>query len=316
MVLVVQKKSNNSSKLISDADLSDSDGSDSDDVDTVSESDTNSETSDSDIDNTSNDKNKNNLDDNDDNDDNDEDVVDVVDDNLTKKENMIMNIKKVLSKKELYYFKMVDRYFKQCTSSNIKKMLNIINGDSEISLRILDWFVTRYSNKYKITINNGNDDDNIFNVHISYKAQLKSYKKKYFDPFRRRKKFVYKYSTPDFKKSIYTTIGQLNFFRWAINNKIIDYVEKYFNNIIKAMNKSNKDDKKKKKDKKDKKDKKEVSNKSADTQSSKSSNIKSIGVKPTNAKVVKLDKQKLNGFNVNATKKINNNEMQIILDFD
>ena len=69
-------------------------------------------------------------------------------------------------------------------------MIDIINGKSEISLRILDWFVTRYSNKYKITIDMGDEED-IFNVHISYKAQLKSYKKKYFDPFRRKKKFFF-----------------------------------------------------------------------------------------------------------------------------
>jgi hypothetical protein len=45
---------------------------------------------------------------------------------------------------------------------------------------------------------------------------------------------------------LYTTLGQLNFFRWAISNKIIHYVFKNLDNIILAMNTSNKDDKKKK----------------------------------------------------------------------
>ena len=38
---------------------------------------------------------------------------------------------------------------------------------------------------------------------------------------------------------IQTTIGQLNFFRWAIENKIIDYIEMNFNTIHNDMNKRN-----------------------------------------------------------------------------
>ena len=92
------------------------------------------------------------------------------------------------------------------------------------------------------------DDD--FNVHISYKAQLKSFKKRYFDPFRRRKKFYYYYNTQNNeKKSILTTIGQMNFFKWAFDHKVIEYVEERHHIISKAMNKANKEDKKRKKNK-------------------------------------------------------------------
>ena len=31
---------------------------------------------------------------------------------------------------------------------NLNKMMNVINGESKISLRIVDWFVTNYSKKY------------------------------------------------------------------------------------------------------------------------------------------------------------------------
>jgi len=63
----------------------------------------------------------------------------------------------------------------------------MINGNSKISLRLLDWFVTRHAKRHSISyfIN-----DDKFNVHISYKAQLKSYKKRYFDPFRKGKKYI------------------------------------------------------------------------------------------------------------------------------
>ena len=37
------------------------------------------------------------------------------------------------------------QFFKN--KSTLHKMLNIVNGDSYISLRILDWFATNYSKK-------------------------------------------------------------------------------------------------------------------------------------------------------------------------
>jgi hypothetical protein len=170
---------------------------------------------------------------------------------IHKNEKEINNdkIMEILKHKEIYYYKMVNDFFKKCSFDYINKMVNIINGESKISLRILDWFVTKYAHKYYICLKNSNDDsgkNDTFNIHISYKAQLKSYKKKYFDPFRRRKKFVYFYDKNNIKNTLITTIGQLNFFRWIISNKIIEYVEENFDIIIKAMNTANKEDKNKK----------------------------------------------------------------------
>lgn len=159
---------------------------------------------------------------------------------------------KKFTKKEMYYFKMIDKFYKDCDTKYIIKMVSIINGESNISLRILDWFVTRYSHKKKVIIGNKNNE-NLFDVHISYKAQLKSYKKRYFDPFKRsdkkREKFTFNFNKKGYSDSLNTTIGQLNFFRWAISNKIIDYVEQNYNEIAKEMNVSNKEDKRRKKDK-------------------------------------------------------------------
>jgi hypothetical protein len=36
-----------------------------------------------------------------------------------------------------------------------------------------------------------------------------------------------------------TTIGQLNFFKWAIENKIIDYIEEHYDVIESDMNNRN-----------------------------------------------------------------------------
>jgi hypothetical protein len=159
--------------------------------------------------------------------------------------NLMDQDKSKIQKKEVYYYRMIDNFFRDCDKAHISNMIQIIQGESDISLRILDWFVTRYSAQYKITFETNSDKQ--FNVHISYKAQLKSFKKRYFDPFRRRRKINYNYDKDDTNKRILTTIGQLNFFRWAISNHVIKYVQENYQEIIRAMNKSNKDDKIRKK---------------------------------------------------------------------
>ena len=146
---------------------------------------------------------------------------------------------KTLYGKEIYYYNMLEKFFQNIPYKEIERMINIINGNNNVSLRFLDWFVTRYCYLYKLSIqiNNSFNKDNNFNINISYKAQLKSYKKKYFDPFRRKKKFFFIIDQSNNKKSIIlTTIGQLNFFRWAITNDIINYTETNYKNIILKFN--------------------------------------------------------------------------------
>lgn len=210
---------------------------------------------------------------------------------------------KFFSNKELMHYKMIEKFFKTCSNEDIKKMVDIINTTSDISLRVLDWFVTRYS-KRRLDFDNSSTGE-VFDVHISYKAQLKSYKKRYFDPFRRRKKFYYHYDTDDKSKKLYTTLGQLNFFKWAISNNIINFVEKNINQVTKAMNQSNKEDKKKKEKKKRDKDK---------LKKIQSSNNTSKDISVKNEKI--LIKKKKNDINIKATKTIHDDEVQIIVSFD
>lgn len=134
--------------------------------------------------------------------------------------------------KEVYYYNSVEKFFDSCPEKEIIRMTKIIDGKYKVSLRFLDWFITRYCYLHKVTYDIDNDfikSDN-FNINIGYKAQLKSYKKKYFDPFRRKKKFLF---TKNFANpiQIITTIGQLNFFKWAITYDIINYVYKNFDDI-------------------------------------------------------------------------------------
>ncbi len=72
-------------------------------------------------------------------------------------------------------------------------------------------------------------------VYLEYKSQLKAYSKKQFDPFCRRERIIF---LDQQKNGIQTTVGQLNFFRWAIENNIIQYVEQNLADIEKDMNQS------------------------------------------------------------------------------
>jgi hypothetical protein len=128
--------------------------------------------------------------------------------------------------------------------TNLTRMLKIITGESKISLRIVDWFSTNYAKKYYTlyTINKPNEPIKRFKVYFDYKLKLKAYSKKRFDPFCRwdRISIPYKNGT-----CIETTIGQLNFFKWALENKVIDYIEDNYETIEKDMNSRNSTSKRK-----------------------------------------------------------------------
>lgn len=147
------------------------------------------------------------------------------------------NIENVnFTKKEKYYYKMVDDYFKRLDNTRMTNILDIIEGRSNLSLRIIDSFATQYAKKHKVTYYLNNIDDTVydtFNVYTSYKAQVKSYKKKYFDPFRRGYKFNYNYDKSDPNKKICTTLGQLNFFKWLDMNDVIKYMSEHIDEICK-----------------------------------------------------------------------------------
>jgi len=127
----------------------------------------------------------------------------------------------------------------------LTKMLKIITGESKISLRIVDWFVTNYAKKnytlYTITEEINNQSIR-FKVYFDYKLKLKAYSKRRFDPFCRWERISIPYKNGT---CIETTIGQLNFFKWALENKVIDYIDENYETIEKDMNNRNSTSKRK-----------------------------------------------------------------------
>jgi hypothetical protein len=112
----------------------------------------------------------------------------------------------------------------------INKVITYLNGEAQLSLRIIDWFVTKYSRKNFVRYPlNGQE----FLVYLSYKGQLKAYSKQYFDPNCRRERIMFKIPGHE---SFTTTIGKLNFFRWALESNILNYIEEHEEEIRSGYN--------------------------------------------------------------------------------
>lgn len=101
--------------------------------------------------------------------------------------------------------------------NNIILFMSIINSRARISIRLIDYFVTKYSKIHKTSYKYNNE---IVNVFTSYKQQLKAFQKKHFDPFSRGERIPYFMN----ELCVITTIGQLNFFRWFISKNLLEYI--------------------------------------------------------------------------------------------
>jgi hypothetical protein len=113
---------------------------------------------------------------------------------------------------------------------DMPEIMELLNGTSIISLRLIDWFVTNYAKRHNIGyLLDGQE----FMVYMSYKSQLKAYSKKLFDPFCRRERI--QFSLPGVDAFI-TTVGKLNFFRWAIEKNIVEYLKEHREAVEQEMN--------------------------------------------------------------------------------
>lgn len=152
----------------------------------------------------------------------------------------ISNMNNNQSKQELLLSSLLKFYEEDAQYLTI--LSKIAGQKTSISLREMDYTITNYGNKNKTVykLKNGS----MFNMYLEYKNQLKAYSKKFFDPFCRRERIFIEFeglgitTLKDSEVSVFkertngivTTVGQLNFFRWAITNEVIDFC---FNNKAK-----------------------------------------------------------------------------------
>jgi glutaredoxin 2 len=99
------------------------------------------------------------------------------------------------------------RFFDE--EENYKILSDVLSHRMGISLRSIEWFVTKHSKSEEVRIMG-------FPVHVEYKSSLNGYSKKLFDPFCRTERIQFKEFT--------TTVGQLNFIKWCIVNGIIRHM--------------------------------------------------------------------------------------------
>ena len=142
------------------------------------------------------------------------------------KQNLLMNSLETFFKKE-----------------NLDVIMPIINGQSKISLRVMDWFVTNYSKKNNISYLI-NKDGNIINsisdnqtgkefvVYPDYKLQLKGYQKKQFDPFVEGRVLIF--TTMEINHCNHCR--SIKFFRWTIQNSVLTYISEHLEEIESDMN--------------------------------------------------------------------------------
>jgi hypothetical protein len=124
--------------------------------------------------------------------------------------------------------------------NNFRLFLDVVVFKSRnLPLRLLDWFTTNYSKGNEVSYKIKRPDGTIetFNVFRSYRAQLKGCKKKEFDPFCRGDTIVLEYVSPtdNSKVAFETAICQLKFFKWSIENLILNYVEANYDAIYDDM---------------------------------------------------------------------------------
>ena len=124
-----------------------------------------------------------------------------------------------IQSKEQWVLHRLETFYSNTT--NFERVRSILSGESKISLRLLDWLVTNYAKKHNISFVTTSDRHVI--VYLAYKSHLKAYSKKMFDPFCRWKRIQF--------MGLDTTVGQLNFFEWAIQDEILDFLETNYDTV-------------------------------------------------------------------------------------
>ena len=126
--------------------------------------------------------------------------------------------------------KIVNREFTVGSSSSSSLENENNTKGKKVSIRIVNWFVTNYAKQHFTVYENEGER---FFVWTRFRSAEDGYSKEMFDPYCRKDRIIIPY---DETTQIVTTIGQLNFFKWAILNKVIDYIVAHYDDITKDMN--------------------------------------------------------------------------------
>ena len=110
-------------------------------------------------------------------------------------------------------------------------LLPLIDGQSPVSLRALDWCVTNWS-KARNVVCHSQFAGMETNIHHSYRDMLSHWKRRLFDPFRRRSRLRLLVGGEEYE----TTLGQANFALWIFQSGTYAYVLGHISEIEANMN--------------------------------------------------------------------------------
>ena len=110
-------------------------------------------------------------------------------------------------------------------------LLPVATASFDVSLRLLDYCCTNYAKKTRVVIWEKQCALHLFSL---YKDWLRHYRRRAFDPFRRRERIYFHH--PDGEEGAFeTTVAQLNFLRWADMYGVITYVRRNMQAIERDM---------------------------------------------------------------------------------
>ena len=108
----------------------------------------------------------------------------------------------------------------------------LIDQTSPVSLRALDWAVVNWSKQHNIVCASPLSGEST-NVYNSYRTSLQHWKRRLFDPFRRRSRIKIEVDG----RVEDTTLGQANFVLWCYKSGVYAYVMSHIDAIDADMNK-------------------------------------------------------------------------------
>ena len=107
----------------------------------------------------------------------------------------------------------------------------LVTHTSPVSLRLLDWAVVNWSKKHNVLCASV-APGRVTNMHDAYKKALSHWKRRLFDPFRRRMRIGVRVNGQELR----TTLGQANFALWTYKTGVLSFVLSHRDSIEADMN--------------------------------------------------------------------------------
>ena len=146
-----------------------------------------------------------------------------------RRSNVVVSVEQLSVNNQIDYTRLRAYFTEELLQEHV---VPIIQQKSPMSLRLLDWLVTNYAKAFpcEYTLPHRKFP---FNIYRSYRAKLNELQKSSFDPFCRDERIYFRVNE---RQKLLTTIGQLNFFQWAIENQVLTYARLHMQTIEAHMN--------------------------------------------------------------------------------